>query len=102
MMSRTRYKHVLLAALVLAVAVVLVGCAGAASRQTNPAASGSAASATAVRHSSEAKPDSGTTGSLTTTEAQALDAQLRAIEDELDTLGLPGDENVDAIESGLD
>jgi TolA-binding protein len=102
MMSRTRYTHGLLAALILAVAVVLVGCGGAASRQAAPRVSGSAASATEVRNPSEAKPDSRTTGSLTTTEAQALDAQLRAIEDELDTLGLPGDENVDAIESGLE
>jgi len=101
----TRYKRVLVAVLVLAAAVVLVGCANASSRNAAGEVGASETArtgVTGVRNPSSARtPASETSSSFTTTEAQALDAQLRAMEDELETLGLPGDEDVEAIESGL-
>lgn len=103
MMSHTRHIRMsLVVLLLLAVAVVAVGCASAASRNTSSQGASAARSATAVRGpSAGAKLGAGSQGSLSTTEAQALDAQLRAIEEELDTNGMPGDESVEAIEAGL-
>jgi len=102
MMHGTRYKRVLVAVIVLAAAVVLVGCANASSRTAASEGRRSNTAVTGVRNPlSPGMSASETAGSLTTTEAQALDAQLRATEHELETLGLPGDEDIEAIESGL-
>lgn len=101
-MSRTRYIRVSLVVLLVAAAVVLAGCAGAASRKATTQEAPLTGGVTEARSSSAgAKLGEGSGGSIPTTEAQALDAQLRAIEEELDTLGMPGDENVEAIEAGL-
>lgn len=57
--------------------------------------------ATATPQSVEPSPTSKSSGGLSASEAAALEAELSAMEQALDSMGLPGDEDFKDIESGL-
>ena len=51
--------------------------------------------------SGPADPDTTSSSKMSTKDASALDAELSAIQSELDRLALPGDSDFDSIGSGL-
>ncbi len=86
--------------LLVAVSFVFSGCSSVQSAGRDPFV----APVVAPSDASSEPPSTDTSSadaSLSTTEAQALDAQLRAIESELDSLKVPGESGTDAIEEGL-
>ena len=104
MMNHNRTTCITLTLLLLAVSFAFVGCAGdrrADDSSQAPSASPSGTLTPAVAPGDGSCIASGTEDSLTTTEAQALDAQLKAIEDELESLEVPEDQGTAAIEEGL-
>lgn len=102
MLSR-RMLQVGVALLLIAVALSSVGCKSkAASQQPG----GASAVATASVGASGTIDATATTGDgiaskLTSSEASALDAELAAIQRELDKLSVPDDADFSGIESGL-
>lgn len=104
MMDHNRTTCITLTLLLFAVSFAFVGCAAdrrAAESPETPSASPSATVTPAAASGDGSSDASGTEESLTTTEAQALDAQLKAIEDELESLEVPEDRGTAAIEEGL-
>ena len=77
----------------------------AAELTSSASASGTPQSASAAAGaeggSSSSNPDASSSSQMSTKDASALDAELSAIQSELDRLALPGDGDFDSIGSGL-
>jgi len=110
-MTQTRSTCIALTLLFLAVSLAYGGYSVIRSAESgpeittgspNPAGSVKPAATTSGQQTSETAAPSSPRGSISSTEAEALDAQLQAIEDELDSLEVPGGSDDAAIEAGLE
>ncbi len=110
-MTQTRSKCVTVTLLLLAVSLAYGGYSVVRGSRTAPETTvGSVDPTSTLRpattatgsQSQIASASSSAAGSLSATEAQALDLQLKAIEDELESLSVPDDSGEAAIEGGLD
>jgi hypothetical protein len=120
--SRAPHTGVLLAALVVAVVVSLTGCGrpgarGSSNSETATPTAAVQASATAIATGTQPAAQTAASATQPTTQegspasasepisasdAKAIDAELSAIQSELDRLSLPSDDDFDSIGSGLE
>ncbi len=112
-MPRSSTFRILFAALLLAAAALfVVGCKAPAASSSIPQGGGAetpgaiATTPTSGAPQSPGAPASGSSatggkGSLTATDAKSLDAELAAIQSELDKMSLPGSTDFDGIQDGL-